>query len=303
MRKWKLYMAAALVLLICLLFGCSGNKEAKGSYVFCLNDSRTGLVKVYYEKKATTTLDAVDEILDVLDESGESIDHTPVLPPSVTIKEHRLEGGIVILDLSGEYRQIPSLEEKLVRAAMVESLVRVEGVAGVHFYVEGEELRDSAGESVGLLTDDDYVQGASTALNAYDTKTLTLYFADKSGEKLIPVDTEVKYNTNVALEKVIVEKLMKGPKKSEADPTINPQANLLGVTVKDHVCYVNFDREFLNAVNGVLPEVTVYSVVNSVIRAGQADRVQITINGELENTFMEKVDLREPLSFSDKWIE
>lgn len=52
---------------------------------------------------------------------------------------------------------------------------------------------------------------------------------------------------------MIVEKLMQGP-ESGAYPTINPNANLLGVTIKDDICYVNFDSTFLNGEYDILVE-------------------------------------------------
>ena len=54
---------------------------------------------------------------------------------------------------------------------------------------------------------------------------------------------------------------------------------LLGVSVKDDVCYVNFDNGFLNMTD-IQPEVTIYSIVNSIIRGGSASKVQILVNGD-----------------------
>lgn len=76
---------------------------------------------------------------------------------------------------------------------------------------------------------------------------------------------DVRYSSNVPKEKLIVEKLMQGPTGNGAYPTINPDTNLLSVTIKDHVCYVNFDSTFLTSVYDVLPEITIYSLVDSII--------------------------------------
>ena len=54
----------------------------------------------------------------------------------------------------------------------------------------------------------------------------------------------------------------------------------LSVTIKDGICYVNFDSTFLTGAYDVLPEVTVYSIVNSLVGGTEAQKVQITINGE-----------------------
>ena len=59
-------------------------------------------------------------------------------------------------------------------------------------------------------------------LNSYQTTTLKLYFANESGSKLVEQTVEAKYNSNLSIEKLIVEKVMQGPKKSGAYPTLNP---------------------------------------------------------------------------------
>ena len=103
-------------------------------------------------------------------------------------------------------------------------------------------------------------------------------------------------------EKLIVEKLMQGPSGSDAYPTINPDANLLSVTIKDGICYVNFDSTFLTGAYDVLPEVTIYSIVNSLIEGTEAQQVQITINGEADAKYMEAVDLSQPLEEKEELV-
>jgi germination protein M len=94
--------------------------------------------------------------------------------------------------------------------------------------------------------------------------------------------------------KMIVEKLMQGP-ESGAYPTINSNANLLGVTIKDNICYVNFDSTFLTGEYDILPKLTIYSIVNSLVEGTEATQVQITINGESKAKYMGAVDLSQPL--------
>ena len=59
---------------------------------------------------------------------------------------------------------------------------------------------------------------------------------------------------------------------------------------------MNFDSAFLTGAYDVLPEVTVYSIVNSLIEGTEAGQVQITINGETNAEYMDAVDLSQPLS-------
>ena len=199
------------------------------------------------------------------------------------------------MDFSAEYLEIEQLEEKLMRAAVVQSLLTVEDINAVSFSVDGEALKDSDGSIVGLMNEDDFVENTASSPSSYQTDTLVLYFANETGDKLVEQQVDVRYSSNVSKEKLIVEKLMQGPKGSGAYPTINPDTNLLSVTIKDQICYVNFDSTFLVSAYDILPEIAIYSLVNSLVTGTEAVQVQITINGESKATYMETVDLSQPL--------
>ena len=47
---------------------------------------------------------------------------------------------------------------------------------------------------------------------------------------------------------------------------------------------------------GVSPELTVYSLVNSIVEAGDANEVQISVNGETDVKYQGVIDLSKPLS-------
>ena len=77
---------------------------------------------------------------------------------------------------------------------------------------------------------------------------------------------------------------------------MNPAAALLSVTIKEGTCYVNFDSEFLNSVYDVRPEITIYSIVNSLLEGTNAGNVQIMVNGEKNVAYQETVDLSQPIA-------
>ena len=107
----------------------------------------------------------------------------------------------------------------------------------------------------------------------------------------MPVSRSVEYNTNVSLEKLVMEQLILGPSKLEAYPTINPATKVINVTVNDGTCYVNLDQTFLTQVYTVSSEVTIYSIVNSLVELDNVNKVQILINGESEISFRESMNL------------
>lgn len=276
--------------------------EKEDPFIYCLNEDRTGLTKISYDFPEGNAEETARAVLEELKEPAEEIEYTAPIPKEVKVQGCRLRGSILDVDFNSAYLEMGALEEKLVRAAVVQSLVLIDGINAVSFTVDGEMLKDSTGFPVGLMNEDDFVENTGSSPTAYQTDTLTLYFADKEGDSLVPREVDVRYSSNVSREKLIVEKLMQGPSGSGAYPTINPDANLLSVTIKDGICYVNFDSTFLTGAYDVLPEVTVYSIVNSLIEGTEAQQVQITINGETDAKYMETVDLSQPLEAKEELV-
>ena len=71
-------------------------------------------------------------------------------------------------------------------------------------------------------------------------------------------------------------------------PTINPSTKVASVTVRDGVCYVNLDETFLLQPYNVTPEVTIFSIVNSLVELNNVNKVQISINGDNSGTYRER---------------
>ena len=267
----KGWISVLLLGVLLLLPACSGKRtevQEGSEYIYALNDDMTGLAKITFELPEGDTQEVAEAILEELAKPSEDIDYSQTIPESVSVQNCTIEDAIASIDFNDEYREISQLEEKL--------------------------LKDNQGNVVGLMTEDDFVDSTGP-LSSYETGTLTLYFANKTGDRLITQRMDVKYNSNISKEKLIVEKLMKGPKKSGAYPTLNPNASLLGVAVKDGICYVNFDSEFLNSAYDVKPEIVVYSLVNSLVEGTGAGKVQIMVNGEKSVTYKETIDLSQPM--------
>lgn len=96
---------------------------------------------------------------------------------------------------------------------------------------------------------------------------------------------------------------MKGPETSGAKPVLPSQVKVLNVSVKDGICYVNFDKQFLEQKFDVEPKVVIYGIVNSLISNGKASRVQISVEGETSVKFQEAVYLNEPFDRNVELVE
>ena len=292
------------VLTVFLLAACAKRTDvdSRDSYIYSLNTDRTGLVKITFEFEEDDPLRQAEAILSEMKQPASDIEYTTVFPEDVEVTECNISGGILAVDFNSAYFQMENLEEKLVRAAVVQSLVRIDGINAVYFSVEGENLKDGDGRPIGLMNEDDFVENTASSPSSYQTGTLVLYFANADGDKLVPQEMNVRYSSNISREKLIVEKLIQGPQSGDVYPVINPDTNLLSVTIKDKICYVNFDSTFLTGAYDIVPELTVYSIVNSLTEGTEAEQVQITINGESDNSYMEAVDLSKPLESDMNWV-
>ena len=93
------------------------------------------------------------------------------------------------------------------------------------------------------------------------------------------------------MERLVVEQLIAGVGEGEkAFPTINPGTKIVSVNVKDGICYVNLDNAFLTQIYNVTPEVTIYSITNSLVEIANVNKVQISINGDRNITYKECIN-------------
>lgn len=299
MKKRK-GIAVLLILILSLAVTACGDrygvKEGE-SYIYCMNTDKTGLVKVAAKISGNSAIKKAESVIDEMKKPTNEIEYTQAIPEQVKLLDCALKGSILEINFSEEYYEVKSLDEKLMRAAIVQSLLQIDGIDAVSVRVEGEPLKDDEGNEVGLMNGDDIVDTTGSSLSSYQSDTLKLYFADQNGSKLVKQEVDVRYSSNV-----LKEKLMQGPSEEGAYPTINPAANLLSVTTKDGICYVNFDSTFLISAYDVLPEITIYSIVDSLVEGTGVRQVQITINGESNAKYMEKVDLSQPLNEEQDWI-
>lgn len=279
------------------LTACGAKEDAADAKykIYHVNTEGTALLEVAYTKEMGDANRAVAEMLKSLKKSEDAKDGQPSIPEGVEVLDYVLEDEKLSLYFNEKYGQMGVVQEVLCRAALVRSLTQIEGVDLVAIYVDGSPLTNKDGEPYGFLQAEDFVQNTGSSINSFQETELTLYFAGKKGDTLVKKQVNVRYNSNTSKERLIVEQLMKGG-QGEALQTIPKGTKLLGVSLKDGVCYLNFDEGLENAVVGVKPEIIIYSIVNSVTESGAAGSVQIAINGDSNIMYQKSVDLGEPLS-------
>lgn len=289
--KRKILLTFGLVLCI-LCTGCkSEEKQESEMSLYYLNADGNALVQETYPMMD------VDEVL-------EKMKVHAVLPHGVEIEKYKLERLQLMLYFNEPYLKMNKSTEVLVRAAIVQTMTQLSDIEFVSFYVENEPLRDGDGNAVGLMSVQDFLQNTGSSIGSYQTTDLKLYFADKEGKKLKETKkTNIRYNANTAIERLVIEQLMKGTSASGSQSVIPKSTKLLGVSVKDSVCYVNLDSKFVTDSYDLNPEVAVYAIVNSVIANANVMRVQILIDGASDVVYKNIVDLSKPLEWRADLLE
>lgn len=304
MKRIKQLLILSLCMVIFAVTGCKNVEVENAPYkIYYLNADQTALVEEAYTGEVDDVEKAVEEMLKCLKNGTDKIEEQSVIPEEVEVLKHKLEYGKLSLYFDSDYEKMDTVQEVLCRAAIVRSLTQLKGVKLVAFYVNNVPLKNHSGKEYGYFQADDFVQNTGASIHSYEERELKLYFANKDGDGLVSQNVTVKHNSNVALEKAIVEQLMRGPRGSNLQRTIPKGTKLLGVSIKEGICYLNFDEGLKNILPGIKPEIVIYSIVNSVMESNSIDRVQILVNGESNIRFQESVDLSEALSRNYNLIE
>ena len=289
MRKWLWILLLAIPL---LMAGCRKQQQVdEGGYrIWYINQDETCLKYENKELQSKNEEGLLREMMEVMRETPTDDELKPVIPEDVELLDFDFEHNQLYLDFSPEYKKMPKVYEVLCRAAIVRTLGQIDGVEYVDFQVNGEPLTDLEGKEIGLMNEDQFIENAGEEINAYKTADLTLYFSNKAGDKLVEQRVAMEYNSNISLEKLIVEQLIAGPPFEGAYPTIPSETKLLNISIKDNICYVNLDEGFLGTGYNVIESIPVYSIVNSLIENTDAQKVQISINGETNRMFRESIN-------------
>lgn len=289
MKKWIHLFFLLAVLCLFTACGTQAEEEEEGFQIWYMNQQETRLGCEYRELENSDTEGMLKEALKLLRENPEDDSYKPVLPENLQMKDYLLEQNQVYLDFPAEYMDMPKVYEVLCRAAVVRTLCQIPEIDYVGFRVEGQPLTDLNGNAVGLMDGNQFIENAGDEINTYATTELTLYYTNESGDKLVEQKVAMEYNSNISLEKLIVERLIAGPPFDGAYPTIPASTKLVSTTVKDGVCYVNLDQGFLETGYNVTESIPIYSIVNSLIKNTASQKVQISINGKTDLMFRESI--------------
>lgn len=289
-------LVLTVLLLMGILPGCSDRVPMEsilkdGEYlIYYLDASGSRLIPVKYEMQSETKEEQAEELMEQFLHVPKDLDCQSALSDKVAYQGSRLEDQVLYLYFDVNYTAMKAEQEILCRAALAKTMTQLDGVDYVNIYSADQPLIDRQGNPVGLVSSGDFILTIGN-VNTYEKTELTLYFADKTGSRLEAEKREVVHNINTSMEQLVVEQLIAGPQEEGHMATLPSDCKILSISVKDNVCYINFDSSFLNTslpVNEYLP---IYSIVNSISEMTAVNRVQIMVNGSQNVMFRDVISL------------
>lgn len=287
MKRLVNFLLCFVCMIIFAACGSENDNDANIYSVYYISNSETRVEVHEYEMQSTTDEEQLQELITCLSTGPKKPTYKAPLAMGFEVKSVKNDEGKLLIDVDAAYTQMPATKEVLVRAALVRTLTQLPKVSYVGITVEGEHLYDNAGEAVGWMNADQFINNDGNEINTYELIKVKLYFANEDGDKLIAAYRQKHYSTNTPLERFVVEELIMGPsgKVEGLHPTIKPETKIISIMTKDGICYVNLDDSFLTVVNNVSTNVAVYSIVNSLVELPNINKVQILVNGEVPTTF------------------
>lgn len=292
MKKRKITALVMALVLGAVAFSGCGKKETESKYkIYYVNEEQGEVLAESFVPSEETTQTMLEEMTEKLNKKNAE-GHT-LLPENIEIQSCVDDDGMIRVDFNQEYNDLNPVDEVLLRASIVKDYVQIPNIYLVTITAEGTPIVDSQGQEIGAMSLDSFLENTGKEIMAYQYKELNLYFTNEEGNQLVPEARQVYYNGNTPIEKVIVEQLLRGPGESGHYATLPSDTRIVGVSVADGIAYVNLGKQFVDEALPVDAQIPIYSIVNSLIDAGNVSQVQISINGDTSLLFKDKVDMNQ----------
>lgn len=288
----KTVFFSSLLLCMVLLGGCQSKESNNDQYhIYYVNQDETELVPVEHETDKTSTEELLEEFMIALSQTPNDVNIRKPIPNDVRVLNYYIDNKQVYINFDDHYNQMDKVTEVLLRGAVVKTLTQIPGIEYVSFYVNDSPIVDGDNNPIGIMTKDSFIENAGKEINSYQRTKLTLYFANEAGDKLVEDTVDVVHSNNISMERLIVEQLIAGPTDTGLYPTIPKDTKVIDVSVKEGICYLNLDEGFLSEGYNVAEYIPIYSITDSLSELPGINKVQISINGDINTTFHGNIDL------------
>lgn len=296
MKHLSRYLFMTLLMLT-VFGGCRSKQAVKGEdslRIYYKNLAYSGISSYSCSPLATERDALVKELWTRLTESDQEEDRISVVPEGLELTRYMIESSNIDLYFNDAYQDMDTVEELLFRAAMVRTFTQLEGIESVTFFADEKPVTNSSYAPLGAQKSADYVDIIGNGLSNVRRTTITLHYTNENADALVKRTQEVVYESSYSIEKDVVKRLIDGPQEDGLYRTLPSGLQLISISVKDKICYVNFDTSFITDALSIDGNIIVYSVVNSLTELPEIQKVQIMVNGE-SNIIFRDINLSSPL--------
>ena len=302
MKGKKVLCILCTVILVFGMTGCDEktDKQLMSYQVFYINSDGSGLTgKTYQLKDAKQDLvSVIKELIIRLQTPQEESLKSPI-DEGIQVVDYQIKENQLSVYFSAGYNNKSGLDEILSRAAIVKTLCQIQEIEYVEFYVEDQPLMLS-GNAVGLMSQESFVD----ELNPQDqkqSKETVLYFANKQGNRLKKITTDITYNAAEPIARLLVEQLITGVSsiqnidETKLQSAVPSKTTLNNLTIRDNICYLDLSKDFEQQDPNVSSEVIVYSIVDTLCELPEVTKVQFSVDGEQKEKYGDLEGFNKPL--------
>ena len=214
------------------------------------------------------------------------------MPSNVSINGCTMGVDNLTVDFNSAYLELNNVDEVLLRAGLVKTLIQMPGVLSASVTVDGQPLKEPDGSAVGSMNENTFIDSHSDSINSRQLVELELYFASEDGASLLRETHSFGYSSNQIMERAIVEEIIRGPEDPEFYPVVSPDVKVNSVEILDDVCVIDLDETFNTVYNPKLePEVCLYAFVNALCESCSVEGVRFQVNESTTERFQGQINL------------
>ena len=290
-----------LLLLLSGLAGCSLRKQentavrddtSQDFIIYYVNAAGDGLTGKKFVPQESSFEGILKELLNAFENPSDA-SVVSAKPANVVIQGYTMGVDNLTMDFNAEYLAMTNVQEILLRAALVRTLIKLPGVVNVSVTVDGQALTEDDGSPVGPMNEETFIDTGGSGINSYHYVTLELFFPQKDGKKLERETRSVFYSSNLILEKVIAEEIIRGPlDQNHYMRVTGTEASVKNIWIDGDICTLDLDEDFNKTYDEIVdPEIALYAFVNSICEICDVKGVQFEIEGNVDIRFREEVNL------------
>lgn len=289
----------ALLLCLCLLFSmtaCGTSSEQQDTlFYYRRSETEFGTDQGIIAPEKRDLFPSGNDlglILELYFQGPESTGLESPFPRDTRVTDWTLKGDTLCLTMNECFAALSGVELTIACSCITKTLLPLTDAAAVRFQVEGGLL---AGEKH-LTLSEDLIQLSDDSLDQAWTE-YTVYYTDRQMRYLIGHEISVNLATEDDLISQLVEALSHPPENSGLLSALSPGTDLLGYTIDDGVCTLDFsgELEYNSWKNAEAQRLTLLSVVNTLTQLEEISHVEFSVEGNLLVQYR-SISIHAPLS-------